>query len=114
MDRIPECNPEMSYLSTVTYAPIDERSIQPMKDVSKTFRESNQSIYTEDSAELRIEQFERQRAKEKHDTAIAVVRLSYVHCVNMILHIAEHAAGLFRVAQRVTNTGRFKYSNRWM
>jgi hypothetical protein len=114
LDRIPEYNPEISFLSTETYAPIDERSIQPMKDVSKNFCESNQSIYTEDSADIRIEQFERQRAKEKHDTEIAVVRLSYVHCVDMILHIAEHAAGLFRVAQRVTNTGRFIYLYRWM
>jgi hypothetical protein len=109
LDRIPEYNPEISFLSTETYAPIDEGSIRPMKDFSQTFRESNQSIYTEDSADKRIEQFERQRAKEKHDAEIAVVRLSYVHCVEIILHIAEHAAGLFRVAQRVTNTGRFIY-----
>jgi trehalose-6-phosphate synthase len=102
LNKSPEFNREISFLSTETYTPTD--SIQNMKNISQKFSESVQSINTE-GTDLRIEKLQKQRAKEKYDAEIAVVRLSYVHCVEMILHIAEHAAGIFRVAQRVTNTG---------
>jgi len=103
LNKSPELNREISLLSTETYnTPIG--SILNMRNASQKISESNQSMYTE-GTDIRIEKLHKKRAKEKFDAGIAVVRLSYVHCVEMILHISEHAAGIFRAAQRVTNTG---------